>query len=35
LQEFEPPPLPISIVYPHARLLSANVRALIDLFGKG
>jgi DNA-binding transcriptional LysR family regulator len=34
LSEFEPPPLPISIVYPHARLLSSNVRVFIDLFGK-
>jgi DNA-binding transcriptional LysR family regulator len=34
LPHCEPPPLPISIVYPHARLLSSNVRAFIDLFGK-
>jgi len=33
LREFEPSPLPISIVYPHARLLSSNVRAFIDLCG--
>jgi DNA-binding transcriptional LysR family regulator len=31
LADFEPPPLPIQIVYPTARLLSANVRAFIDL----
>lgn len=31
LVAFEPPPLPIQIVYPHARLLSTNVRAFIDL----
>jgi DNA-binding transcriptional LysR family regulator len=30
LQEFEPEPTPIHILYPHARLLSAKVRALID-----
>ena len=30
LAEFEPPPLPIQIVYPHARLLSPNVRAFVD-----
>jgi DNA-binding transcriptional LysR family regulator len=31
LQEFEPPPLPIQIVYPAARLLSAKVRAFVDV----
>jgi DNA-binding transcriptional LysR family regulator len=31
LQPFEPPPLPIHIVYPTSRLLSAKVRAFIDL----
>jgi DNA-binding transcriptional LysR family regulator len=30
LQEFEPPPRPIHIVYPHARLLPARVRVFID-----
>ena len=30
LAGFEPPPTPIHIVYPHARLLSAKTRALID-----
>jgi DNA-binding transcriptional LysR family regulator len=31
LSEFEPPPLAISIVYPSTRLLSAKVRAFVDL----
>src|ERR1700687_4763937 len=31
LEKFEPPPLPIHIVYPISRLLSAKVRAFIDL----
>jgi DNA-binding transcriptional LysR family regulator len=31
LGEFEPSPAPIQIVYPHARLLSPNVRAFVDL----
>ena len=31
LAEFEPAPLPIQLVYPHARLLSPNVRAFVDL----
>lgn len=31
LADFEPPPLPIQIVYPAARLLSAKVRSFIDL----
>ncbi|TFZ06513.1 LysR family transcriptional regulator [Ramlibacter henchirensis] len=30
LQSFELPPVPISIVYPHARLLPARTRALVD-----
>jgi len=30
LGAFEPPPVPIQIVYPHARLLSPNVRAFVD-----
>lgn len=30
LGEFEPPPVPIQVVYPHARLLSPNVRAFMD-----
>ena len=31
LAQFEPPPLPIHIVYPTSRLLSAKVRTFIDL----
>ncbi len=31
LAKFEQPPLPIHIVYPTSRLLSAKVRAFIDL----
>ena len=31
LEKFEQPPLPIHIVYPTSRLLSAKVRAFIDL----
>src|SRR6476620_8763362 len=31
LAKFEPPPLPIHIVYPTSRLLSANVRSFIEL----
>jgi DNA-binding transcriptional LysR family regulator len=34
LGDFEPPPLPVSIVYPHARLLSTRVRALVDWLRK-
>lgn len=30
LQDFESPPRPISIVYPHARLLPARTRAFIE-----
>jgi DNA-binding transcriptional LysR family regulator len=30
LSEFEPAPLPIHVIYPHARLLSPNVRAFVD-----
>ncbi|MEN8132341.1 MAG: LysR substrate-binding domain-containing protein [Pseudomonadota bacterium] len=30
LTEFEPEPMPLSLVYPHARLLSSMVRAMID-----
>jgi DNA-binding transcriptional LysR family regulator len=30
LEAFEPPPTPIHAVYPHARLLSAKVRAFVD-----
>jgi DNA-binding transcriptional LysR family regulator len=31
LAKFEPPPLPIHIVYPTSRLLSAKVRTFVDL----
>lgn len=31
LRDFEPPPLPIHIVYPTSRLLSAKVRTFVDL----
>ena len=31
LEQFEQPPLPIHIVYPTSRLLSAKVRTFIDL----
>lgn len=31
LREFEPPPSPIQIVYPSTRLLSAKVRAFVEL----
>jgi DNA-binding transcriptional LysR family regulator len=30
LQAFETEPLPVSLVYPHARLLSARVRVFVD-----
>ncbi len=30
LEDFEPPRLPVSVVYPHARLLPARTRALVD-----
>ena len=30
LEEFEPPPQPISIVYPHARLLPARTRVFVE-----
>ncbi len=30
LEPFEPPPQPVSLVYPHARLLPARLRLLID-----
>ncbi len=31
LQDFDPPPVPIQLVYPHGRQLSSNVRAFVDL----
>jgi DNA-binding transcriptional LysR family regulator len=30
LTDFEPAPLPVSLVFPHARLLSSRVRAFVD-----
>ncbi|MEO8118014.1 MAG: LysR family transcriptional regulator [Rhodoferax sp.] len=30
LETFEPPPRPVSVVYPHARMLPARTRAFID-----
>lgn len=30
LEEFEAPPLPLSVVYPHARLLPARTRVFVD-----
>jgi len=30
LEAFEPPPLPVSIIYPHAKLLSTRVRSFVD-----
>ena len=30
LEDFEPPPQPISIVYPHARLLPARTRVFVE-----
>jgi DNA-binding transcriptional LysR family regulator len=34
LADFEPPPLPIHLVFPTARLLSAKARAFTDLVVK-
>lgn len=30
LEDFEPPPIPVSLVYPEARLISTRLRALLD-----
>jgi DNA-binding transcriptional LysR family regulator len=30
LEEYEPEPLPVHVVYPHSRALSANVRSFVD-----
>lgn len=30
LTDFEPPPIPLSLVYPHTRLLSSRVRVMVD-----
>jgi DNA-binding transcriptional LysR family regulator len=34
LADFEPPPLPVQIVYPDARLMSPRLRVFIDSLGK-
>jgi DNA-binding transcriptional LysR family regulator len=34
LRDFEPAPLPVNIVYPHARLLSTRVRVFVDWLRK-
>ena len=34
LKNFEPPPLPVHIIYPHARLLSTRVRVFLDWLKK-
>jgi DNA-binding transcriptional LysR family regulator len=34
LEEFEPPPLPLSLVYPHARLLPKRSRVFIEWMKK-
>ena len=31
LEDFEPPPLPVQLVYPHSKLLSTTVRAFVDV----
>ncbi|MFN0040453.1 MAG: LysR family transcriptional regulator [Burkholderiales bacterium] len=30
LEKFEPPPLPVHVVYPHSKMMSATVRAFVD-----
>ncbi|MEO7761581.1 MAG: hypothetical protein ABIS68_06690 [Casimicrobiaceae bacterium] len=30
LPRYEPPPLPVHVIYPQARRLSAHVRAFVD-----
>jgi DNA-binding transcriptional LysR family regulator len=30
LEDYEPPPRPVSVIYPNARLLPARTRAFID-----
>lgn len=30
LEDFEPPPRPVNVIYPHARLLPARTRAFVD-----
>ena len=34
LEEFETEPLPVQVIYPHSRLLSTKVRAMVDEFVK-
>ncbi|MCZ8255355.1 MAG: LysR substrate-binding domain-containing protein, partial [Polaromonas sp.] len=34
LQDFEPPPRPINLVYPHARLLPMRTRVFIEWMKK-
>jgi hypothetical protein len=31
LERFEPPPLPVHVIYPEARLSAAKARAFVDL----
>lgn len=35
LQEFEPAPIPVSVVYAHARLMSTRTRVFVDWMAKG
>ena len=30
LRDFEPEPIPVSVVYPHARLMSPRIRVFVD-----
>lgn len=30
LRDYEPEPMPLSLVYPHTRLLSSRVRVMVD-----
>lgn len=30
LEDFEPPPLPVSVIYPHSRLMPVRVRTFVD-----
>lgn len=34
LEEYEPPPVPIHAIYPHARFLSAKVRVFLDFIAE-
>jgi DNA-binding transcriptional LysR family regulator len=31
LEDCEPPPLPVQLIYPHSKLLSSTVRAFVDV----